>query len=378
MDGVPVREGLGEVACERDDVRACVGLAASGSDDVDATGSSDVADAVCVGDATCCEGLGVSETEGFCELDATCDGEHVGVSPAVTDCEGDGVAVRDWEALGAWVALRLGVSDPDAVSVCEGVPLAVAHCDGVDAPLADCDGVGVCTWEGVLEGVAAWLSVAVAVSEGVADCVGVAVRVSPVETVCDADGDCVWDCEGLWLGVGDSVGLRVADWVSDGDAVGAPDPVELIVTCCDAVVLRLRLDVNESEPLVVCDGLRVAEAVSECIWDEDCDALAACVGLAVCVCDVVSSCVHVWLGVMLGEGVLVMTIEVVCVGDVESVELWVCDQLDGCVNEALPVGVPRLLGDWVWLNEYPWLPLCVWEGVVVWLAVTDWLPEANW
>jgi hypothetical protein len=281
----------------------------------------------------------LSDSEGLCVTVKAWEGVQVGVNPVVTDWVEDWEELESWDRLGVWEVLSLVVCVCVEGPLTVGVPLAVAACESVADMVRVCDDDGLNCWEDVVEGVATWVGVPLPVTEEVTDCVGVAVRVSPAETVCVAEAVRVSVCVGLSLEVIDGDGLRVTDWVADTVKVGVRVSVELKVEICDGVEEKLLDDETDGDKLVVCDRLRVADAVGDVAWENDCVGLPSWVELLDCVCVDELTWVNVSLAVTLGVGVFVKTKEVDCVGvgdlDEDKVALLVLvtEAEEVCVGE---------------------------------------------
>lgn len=144
-------------------------------------------------------GLRLVVADGVCEREPVWLGVAVGVRPDVTVCER--VDVCDRVAVNAWDDVTEGlldcVCDSEGDKACDGVEL----CDPVERCDTDIEGVPVRL--GVRD------PVIDKVWEGDVDCVGVAVRVRPVVTVCVA----VPERELVKEGVCEAVTEDVCDWL---------------------------------------------------------------------------------------------------------------------------------------------------------------------
>jgi hypothetical protein len=229
------------------------------------------------------------------------------------------VRVRDWLAESVWLELEdwLGVADPDGVELKLGLWLADRLCVWLVDTL--CEAVGVPLW----------------------DCDWLELEVSDAD--CDWLGDCVWlavaetldvcDCDVLW----DGVPLLDCDW--EGDDVW------------EAVTLWLELLVWEA--LADCVGVCIMLGV--CVWE------ALCVWVLDNVWD--GDCVWVFVAVWDGVGD--------CDCDAELAWLPVWDWL--LVVSWLAVPVPLIVLDSVWLA----VTLCEPLDVSVWSWLCDWVPDSD-
>jgi hypothetical protein len=162
--------------------------------------------------------------------------------------EGDGEIVPD-EDMGSFDGVADIVAEEDNDGVMTWVPDSDVVAEGVEVALADTD----CVADGVSEIVEAWLGEGVWVGEAICVELGLCVLLGATVRVCDGLFVPTWETEP----VGDTVPLRLDDWVIEGEIVWLGEARWDVLCVWLAVWVTVELEVwlgdARWEMLWVCD-----------------------------------------------------------------------------------------------------------------------------